>query len=140
MASTKRGFPKFAFDSVSDALITRLFYDCVEATADQVAGADGGRPSDVSALEYVSPGISGQAWSTVGLDPTYAILQVSLTSSSGPWTDLTTGSLADASAEGTSKTLWIRLLTKRWAPADDNPTMDFTLRLGYTGNADIEDP
>lgn len=139
MASTKRGFPRFAWDSVSEALVTRLFYDAVEASAAEVAGANGGKPSEVWALSYASPGISDQAWSTVGLDDTYAILQGSLISSSGPWTDLTSGSLADPSAEGTAKTLWIRLLTKRWAPADDNPTFDFWLRLGYLGYSPVEE-
>lgn len=140
MPSSKRGMPKFAFDSVSQALITRLFYDAVEASEADMLSPDGGLASEVSALDYSSPGIPGQRWKSVGLDPAFAILEGSLNSSSGPWTNLTTSSLADPSAEGTANVLWIRLLTKRWAPDDSNPSFDFQLRLSVLGNAAVEEP
>lgn len=131
-----RGMPVFARDEFLNP-VTRLSYDVDEASEDDVAGADAGNASDVDAISYTSPGVSGQTWYASGLDPAFGRMEGSLTSDTGPWTDLASG-LADPSSEGTSKTLWLRYVAHRWAPDDDNPRMRFVLSLRAKSAADTD--
>lgn len=122
-----------------DIEVTRLAWYVDEASEDEAAGPDSGRASIVEALEYVSPGISGQAWRAAGdIDPTYGRLEASLTSDTGPWTDIGAGSLADPSAAGTPKTLWIRYVAHRWE-TQVNPSERFELGLYARRTAPLDE-
>jgi hypothetical protein len=130
--------PDFITDP-DDVPVFRLFWSVDEATALQVAGADGGRVADdVVELHYTSPGAAGQTWKAYGVNATYLRVDGSLTSDTGPWTDLATG-LADATAEDAAGTLWVRVVALRWAPGDENPELSFSLRLAAPGAAAIDE-
>jgi hypothetical protein len=131
-----RGFAEFALDEFGNPC-TRLYYDVDEASEAQMLEAQAGKASDVDLITYTSPGVSGQAWFQSGLDSDFGRLDGSLVSETGPWTDLA-GGLADPSAAGTAKTLWLRYVAHRWAPADDNPRQRFVLTLRSRGVADTD--
>jgi hypothetical protein len=119
---------------------TRIFFAVDEATAAQVAGADGGRASDVAEYHYTSPGRAGQAWRARGtIDPDYGRLEASLTASTGPWTDIGAGSLADPSSAGTAKTLWLRYVAHRWSPSIVSPDFYFEIGLYFDGAAAVDE-
>jgi hypothetical protein len=131
-----RGFATFALDEYGSP-VTRLYYDCDESSEAQLLEAQAGNPSVVEYITYRSPGNSGQAWYVSGLDASFGRLDGSLTSDTGPWTDLA-GGLADPSSAGTAKTLWLRYVAHRWAPDDDNPRQSFSLTLRSRGEADTD--
>lgn len=119
--------------------VTRIAFFVDEATLAQMGGADSGRASPVAAFTYESPGLTGQAWHAPGtLNATYGRLEASLTSSSGPWTNIGTGSLADPSPAGTAKTLWVRYVAHRWSTTV-NPSLAFTLGLYVRGKAALDE-
>lgn len=136
--ATDSGFPVFLTDDDYGTPVTRLWFALREASTSEAAGPDGGRASEVVTLGYVSPGRTGQAWRAVGGDPDYLRFDASLTSDTGPWTDITAGSLADATPEGDEGTLYLRAVAKRWATVD-NPVLDFEIRLAHKGRSGIED-
>ena len=126
--------------TIDDVPVTRLPFYVDEATLALMGGANAGRASAVTALDYTSTGATGQAWRAVGtLNATYGRLEASLTSSTGPWTDIGAGSLADPSAAGTPKTLWVRYVAHRWNPSDANPSLRFDLGLYVRGKAAIDE-
>lgn len=115
----------------TDSDLTRSFFAGVEATALQVAGVDGGRVLGTGHVQLVSPGVDDQALRAVG-DTTYAYMRASLTSSSGPWTNVSTGSLAVAAGEGVTVDVWYQAVAKRWASATPIVRPSFSFRLGAT--------
>lgn len=130
-------FPTFLLASNLDP-VTRITFAVDEATDLEVASGDAGRPATrIAEVHYQSPGVAGQAWKCVpALDDTYGRMEGSLTSNTGPWTDLATG-LADPSSADTAKTLWVRYVGHRWETTA-NPDQGFTLGLysDQTGNLD----
>lgn len=128
-----------AYLTQDDIPLTRIVFYVDEATAAQVAGPDTGRASAVDSADYVSPGATGQAWRAVGeIDATYGRLEASLTSGTGPWTNISAGSLADPSAVGTARTLYLRYVAHRWG-TDVNPSMRFELGLYTRGKAAVDE-
>lgn len=122
--------------------VTRLVFYVDEATTAQMAGPDAGRAgAELAELHYTSPGTTGQAWKATGtIDATYGRLEASLTSDTGPWTDIGAGgSLADPSSAGTPQTLWVRYVAHRWNPSDANPDSRFDLALSFLGSAAVDE-
>lgn len=132
--------PVFAKAPNADPL-TRIVFAVDEATSAEMAGASQGRPAPESAeIRYTSPGRSGQAWrATPAIDPAYGRLEASLVGPTGPWTNIGAGgSLADPSAAGTARTLWVRFVAHRWQTTA-NPDLAFELALTAAGMAGIAD-
>lgn len=120
--------------------VTRLALHETEATSAQAAGADGGRTSSVQRLQFVTPGFSNSQLVAISNDSnasTYCVVQASLTSSSGPWTDISSGALSVSASAGTTVDVWLRLLTKRWNPSLVNPRIHWDIRLRAKGNANF---
>jgi hypothetical protein len=107
---------------------TRLFFAVDECTADELASADAGRPSDVVGLHFAGSGRPDAAWHAYGtIDDTYGRLEASLVSDTGPWTTISDGgSLADATAEGVAGVLRVRFVSHRWGTLV-SPDAVFTL-------------
>ena len=119
--------PTFVVDDDGNPVI-RLRYHMVEATAAQAAGADAGRPSSAQQIVVTSNGSTELRLRCAGVSATYAVVQGSLTGSSGPWTDLNTG-LAIGGAADEEVDVWVRVLVKRWVTTA-NPIIDAVLFLG----------
>ena len=74
------------------------------------------------------------------INATYGRLEASLTSNTGPWTNIGAGgSLADPSSEGTAKTLWVRYVCHRWNPSVVNPSLRFELGLYAKGTSAFDE-
>lgn len=108
-----------------------------EATSAQASGADTGRASAVRTLTFVSPGVTGQELRAVpdGTAGTYLRIDGSLTSSTGPWTNLNTTSLACPAAAGATVTVYVRYVVLRWTTGEC-PTAVVELRVRAQGPAD----
>lgn len=125
--------------------ISRLYLSLDEATEAEVASVDGGRvwvdgvTGEPWQVHYTSPGVAGQAWRAINVDPAYWRLEASLASNAGPWTDLTAGTLADPSPAGTARVLYWRAVSLRWAPSDANPDDSFEVWLSAPGPAGVDE-
>lgn len=119
---------RFTDPAANNSDVTRLVCHGVEATAAQEAGADGGRVLGVIALEIASPGIANQALALIG-DAAYATVRASLTSDTGPWTDLDGATIPDATPTGETIQVWLQPLAKRWGSS--TPYVRPIFRCGF---------
>ncbi len=101
--------------------------DTTESSAILTAGADGGRAGTVFALSVTSPGVTGQAVSAPG-PATHAVIQASVVGATGPWTNVTAGTLAAPAAVDVALQVWVRILVLRGF-SRTNPRHCWQLRL-----------
>lgn len=130
--------PTFVVDQNGDP-VTRLRFECTEATAAQAAGLDGGRATAVEHLVVTASGLPTERVTAPGVNATYAIPQASLVSDAGPWTNIASSSLAVGGVAGDEVDVWVRLIIKRWGTLL-NPSIDATIRVGAVEPAAIDDP
>lgn len=130
--------PTFVVDQNGEP-VTRLRFECTEATTAQAAGPDGGRATAVEHLVVTASGLPTERVTAPGVSATYAIPQASLVSDAGPWTNIASGSLAVGGVAGDEVDVWVRLIIKRWGTVL-NPHIDATIRVGAVEPAAIDEP
>ena len=113
--------------------VTRIRYECTEATAGQAAGPDGGRVSSSQSVTIIATGHPTERVSVAGVNPAHAVVQGSLDGTT--WTDLAAG-LPLAATAGDEVEVLVRLIVKRWGSLL-NPHIDTTLFLGSVEPAAI---
>lgn len=127
--------PTYPLDEDGDP-VSRLRFECTEATTAQAAGVNGGRLSSSQSLTIVSTGAATERVVCSGVNPAHAEVQGSLDGTT--WTDLADG-LATGASEGDEVEILVRLLVKRWSSLL-NPYVDTTLRVGVVGAGGLADP
>ena len=133
--------PRFTLAATGQE-VTRIPLAQDEASAAEAAGADSGKPGTVITLHLTMPDPAIHTFELVALpsvagSATYATAQGSVTSSSGPWTDLATTPLALTGSPGSVKTIYLRLLTHRWSPSLVNPDLQWSVRVRAVAAASI---